>query len=50
MHIVLANLFRRYKFEMAPGTDDGMEWVDRVMVHPKRSLYVKVKSKDCGMR
>lgn len=43
MHIVLANLFSRFHLELVPGSHEDMEWVDRVILHPKRNLRIKVK-------
>ncbi|KAJ8063557.1 hypothetical protein OCU04_007429 [Sclerotinia nivalis] len=45
MHLVLANLFTRFDLELAPGSHNDMQWMDRVIVHPKHNLRIKVKPK-----
>lgn len=45
MYLMLGNLFSRYEMEMLPGTDEAMEWSDRVIMHPHGFLHVKAKSK-----
>jgi hypothetical protein len=46
MHLILANLFRRFEVQPTPNIDKDMVWVDRVIVHSTRNLRIKVKSKD----
>lgn len=43
MHLILANLFSRFHLELTPGSHDGMQWMDRVIVHSKRNLRITVK-------
>lgn len=50
MHIVLANLFSRFSLELTTGSHEGMEWVDRVVIHPKRNLRIKVKPRAIKQR
>jgi hypothetical protein len=44
MNIVLANLFTRFELQLTPGSREGMEWVDRVIIHPKKNLTLQVRS------
>ena len=46
MHIVLANLFMRFDLELTPSSHDDMVWMDRVIVHSKQNLRIKVKARD----
>ena len=46
MHLILANLFTRFEVELAPGSHEDMKWLDRVIVHSKRNLRIRVKSKE----
>lgn len=46
MHIVLANLFMRYEVLPTPNVHDDMLWIDRVIVHSKRNLRIRLKRKD----
>lgn len=43
---MLANLFTRFHLELTPGSHQGMEWQDRVIVHSKKNLRIKVRPKE----
>jgi hypothetical protein len=43
---MLANLFTRFHLELTPGSHEGMGWRDRVIVHSKTNLRIKVRPKD----
>jgi hypothetical protein len=45
MHLILANLFTRFDVELTPRGHEDMEWIDRVIVHSRRNLRIKVKAK-----
>lgn len=46
MHLVLSNLFIRFDLELTMGSIEGMQWLDRVIVHSKKNLRVKVRPKE----
>ncbi|KAL7892318.1 cytochrome P450 [Trichoderma sp. SZMC 28014] len=45
MYLILANLFTTFEMELAPGSIEGMEWEDRVVIQAKKNLRVLVKSR-----
>lgn len=45
LYLVMANLFTRFDMELGPGSVEGMEWLDRVVIHPKKNLRIKVTGK-----
>ncbi|KAI0441398.1 cytochrome P450 [Xylaria telfairii] len=45
MHLILANLFVRYDVLATPHVHEDMVWVDRVIVHSKKNLRIKVRKR-----
>ncbi|KAI1636385.1 cytochrome P450 [Biscogniauxia mediterranea] len=46
MHLILANLFTRFEVLPTPNIHDDMVWIDRVIVHSKKNLRIRVKPRD----